>query len=312
MKTFRFSILILAWVAWMPLAQAQTTYTATNTADVFLATGSTGNPAGSDLTALNFGGAGTLVVASASSVKGEFQSVIRFDLAGAPRLFDTTYGTNNWSIDTISLELASNYGTAGVQPNNSVFGVISGGQFVIEWLSDDDWAEGTGTPNLPSTDGISFNSLPDLLSNPHEILSTNTYAPPGNNIHVTWPLPLNAHLVPDISSGGIVSLRFYAADDKVNYLFNSAFFGRGNEPLIHVTASSTLPPRIVSGVVIDTGFQITATGAPNGQYHIQTTAALAPADWQTLESVTADAEGHIQYRDLMSPGKIQQFYRLAR
>ena len=102
-------------------AKAQVTYTGTDYADAFLATGSPNNPDGADLTGLNFGGAGTLVVAPASSVKGEFQSVIKFNLANAVALFNTNYGAGNWNITGISLELTSNYGTGGVQPNNAIF-----------------------------------------------------------------------------------------------------------------------------------------------------------------------------------------------
>jgi len=184
------------------LAEAQVTYTITNYADAFLATGSPANPAGADLTGLNFGGAGTLVVAPASSVKGEFQSVIKFNLSNGIALFNTTYGTNNWTVGAVSLELRSNYGMDGVQPNNPIFNVISGGQFVIEWLSDDDWVEGTGNPNLPTTDGVTYDSLPTLLMGPHEILGTNTYSPPGIDVPVTWMLPLSPNLVADIAAGG--------------------------------------------------------------------------------------------------------------
>jgi len=85
----------------------------------------------------NFGGAGTLVVAPPSSLKGEFQSLLRFDFTNAPGLFNTNFGTNNWIITNASLELTSDYGVEGVQPNNPMFDVISGGRFVIEWLTDD-------------------------------------------------------------------------------------------------------------------------------------------------------------------------------
>ena len=175
------------------LAEAQVTYTVTNNADAFLATGSPANPEGSNLTGLNFGGAGTLVIAPASSVKGEFQSVIKFNLSNGIALFNTTYGINNWTVGGVTLELTSNYGVGGVQPNNPIFNVISGGQFVIEWLSNDDWVEGTGNPNLPTTDGVTYDSLPSLLMGPHEILCTNTYTPPGVNVPVTWTLPLSTN-----------------------------------------------------------------------------------------------------------------------
>ena len=198
------------------ISKAQVVYTGTDYADAFLATGSPNNPEGADLTGLNFGGAGTLVVAPAASVKGEFQSVIEFNLSNAVALFNTNYGAGNWTITNISLELTSNYGTSNVQPNNAIFPVISGGNFVIEWLSNDGWVEGTGTPNLPTTDGVTYDSLPDLLSGAHEILCTNTYSPPGNNVPVTYTLPLDTNLVADVSGGGDVTFLFYAATTRLD------------------------------------------------------------------------------------------------
>ena len=91
-------------------ARAQVTYTSTTDADAFLATGSPNNPEGPDLTDLNFGGAGILVVAPPGSLKGEFQSVLRFNAAGAVSLFNSNYGTNGWVITAITMTLTSNYG----------------------------------------------------------------------------------------------------------------------------------------------------------------------------------------------------------
>ena len=202
-------------------AGAQVTNTAMSTDDAFLLTGSPNYQDGADLTGLNFGGAGTLAVAPASSAKGEFQSVIKFDLAAGVALFNSTYGSNNWSITGVELELTSNYGVAGLQPNNPIFNSISRGQFVIEWLADDDWVEGTGTPSAPTTDGVTHNSLPMLLAATREALCTNSYTPPGNNVPVSWPLPLTTNLLADLAAGGKVTFRFYAANSQVGYLFNS-------------------------------------------------------------------------------------------
>ena len=63
-------------------AHAQTTYSTTTVADAFLTTGSTNNPDG-EVSNLNFGAAGTMAVAPANAIKGEFQSVARFDFSAA-------------------------------------------------------------------------------------------------------------------------------------------------------------------------------------------------------------------------------------
>ncbi len=69
-----------------------------------------------------------------------------------------------------------------------------------------------------------------------ETLGTYTYVPPGQNVHLTWNLPLTENLLADVSTGDDLSFRLYAADDSINYLFNSHNYGRGNEPYIHITA----------------------------------------------------------------------------
>lgn len=292
-------------------AQAQVTYTTAALADAFLATGSAGNPAGTNLTSLNFGAAGILVIAPAASVKGEFQSVIKFDLSGATNLFNAAYGTNYWTVDSISLQLTSNYGVGGVQPDNSLFPTISGGQFVIEWLSNDNWVEGTGTPKQPTNDGVTYDSIPGLLSGAHEILCTNVYSPPGNNVPVIYTLPTHTNLVNNVRQGGGVSFLFYAADDQIAYLFNAYNFGGSNEPLIHVTANK---PRlkILSGYLTNSSFHLTGQGAVNGQYQIQASTNLASTNWQILGAVTADNSGMIKFDDTAATNHPQRFYRISR
>jgi len=287
---------------------AQVTNSSMAIADAFLCTGSANYQGGADLTGLNFGAAGTLVIASASLTAGEFQNVIKFNLVAGVAQFNSVYGSNHWSITGITLDLASNYGNAGVQPNNPIFPVISGGQFVIEWLSDDDWVEGNGTPNLPTTDGVCYDSLPTLLAQPREILCTNIYSPPGNNIHVFWPLPLATNLVTDISGGGDVTFRFYAADNQIGYLFNSYKYGRGNEPYIQVVAAPLLT--ILSGTFINGGFQLTGIGNNNAVYQIQASTNLATTNWLTIGTAIADGSGKILFNDsnAMMP---HRFYRLS-
>lgn len=295
-------------VSSLSLAEGQVTNRTMDTEDAFLCTGSPNYENGADLSGLNFGAAGTLVIAPASSAKGIFESVILFNLAAGVAQFNAAYGSNHWSITGVTLDLASNYGVSGVQPNNPIFNVIAGGQFAIEWLSDSNWVEGTGTPNLPTTDGISYNSLPALLTPPCEILCTNTYVPPGNNVRVLWPLPLSTNLVGNIRSGGNVSLLFFAADAQVNYLFNSYKYGRGNEPYLQVVASPWLT--LVGGVITNGAFQLTGSGAANGLYRVQTATNLATTKWLTLGPVTADANGAIQYVDTNALAP-QRFYRLS-
>lgn len=289
------------------LSQAQIIYSNTTVADAFLATGSADNPDG-DVADLNFGAAGTMAVSPATADKGEFQSVARFDFSGAVALFNPAYGTNGWKVTGISLTLTSNYGTAGVQPNNAIFNIISGGNFVIDWISDNDWAEGTGTPNLPTQDGVTFDSLPELTAGPLDILCTNTYSPPGNNVPITYPLPLDTNLVAEIESGGQGSFLFYAADNNINYLFNSKEYGRGNQPLINITASPLL--EILSGYFTNGVFHLTGQGGADFQYQVQSNTNLATANWDTIGTVTAGTNGVIEFDDTTATNQ-QRFYRMV-
>jgi hypothetical protein len=228
------------------LARGDTTFTInTTTADAFLATGSPANPVGTNLTSLNFGGAGTLAIAPASSTKGEFDSVIQFDTAAAISQFNTTYGIGNWEITSLTLSLASNFGVQGVQPNNPIFNTINAGRFGIDWLGYDNWVEGTGSgmgsPGYPSNSSVSFNSIPTLFSAGSVSLGTYTYTPPGNNVYLSYSLPLANNLVSDAAAGGDVSLYFFAADDQVSYLFNSRSFA-SNHPELTLTAIAVPEP----------------------------------------------------------------------
>ena len=221
--------------------KADTSYTVNNTtADAFLASGSAANPLGSDLTSVNFGGAGTLAIAPASATKGEYDSIIKFNLAGAVSQFNTTYGAGNWRVSGLTLSLASNFGTQGAQPNNANFNTINAGSFGIDWLPYVGWTEGTGsgngTPGYPNNSFVSFNSISTLFSAGDDSLGTFTYTPPGNNVYANYALPLDSSLVSDATAGGDVSLYFYAADNQVNYLFNARSYAQ-NHPQITITAA---------------------------------------------------------------------------
>jgi len=229
-----------------PALRADTSFTINNTvADAFLASGSPGNPVGTNLTSLNFGSAGTLAIAPAGSTKGEFDSVIQFNTAAAVSQFNTTYGAGNWHITGVQLSLASNFGTQGAQPPNLIFNSINGGMFGIDWLANNSWVEGSGGgmggPGYPGNSSVSFNSIPSLLSAGYDPLGTFQYTPPGNNVYENYQLNLDGNLVSSVAAGGAVSLYFYAADNQVSYLFNSKEFG-SNHPELTITAAAVPEP----------------------------------------------------------------------
>ena len=223
-------------VAHPSLGHADTVYMTTPTGDAFLAAGSPTNPVGSDLTGLNFGGTGNLAVSPASSAKGEFDSVIKFNLAGAVTQFNSAYGAGNWQVTGLSLSLNSNFGTQGAQPGNVLFNSANGGNFNIQWLSNDSWVEGTnggtGGPGFPTTTAVSFQSIPSLLSGPTASLGTFLYTLPGNNVYVTYNLPLNSNLVNDVSAGQDLSL-FSHSSGQPDRLFDGSQERWHNQSAIH-------------------------------------------------------------------------------
>lgn len=292
-------------------AGAQVTNSVMASADAFVCTGSVNYESGADLTGLNFGDAGTLAIAPANAVKGEFRSVLRFSLTNVVSQFNTNFGPGQWTITGLTLKLTSNYGVGGVTPNNPIFNPINGGQFVIEWMADDGWVEGSGNPSQPTTDGITYAELPGYLAAPHVPLCTNTYTPPGNNIPVYWTLPLQTNLVADVQAGGAVSFYFYAADTQVGYLFNSYKYGRGNEPYLQVVATSRpVTLRLVSGGFTNGVFRLTGVAGASMTCQLQANTNLATANWVTLGALTADTNGLVQFDDA-SATNAARYYRLT-
>lgn len=196
------------------------------TADAFVTSG----PLTNDLTANNYGGGGALAVSAAGLAKGEFQSVLSFDMSSAKSSFDNLYGAGLWTLQSVTLQL-----TAG-SPNNAIFNANSAGSFGVSWMHSDDWTEGTGTPNAPKTTGITFSSLQADFANPStdETLGTFGYDGSGSGARV-YTLNLPSGFASDILAGDLVSLRLWAADSTVSYFFDSRSFGNaGSRPLLSI------------------------------------------------------------------------------
>jgi len=132
--------------------------------DAFVTTGPSGNLSGN-----NYGGAGALSVAAPGLSKGEFQSVLQFDLSGAVTSFNTQFGAGQWNIQSITLSLTA------TSPNNAIFNSSAAGQFGISWMQNDSWTEGTGTPAAPTTTGITYSSLPSYTGAGDESLGTFSF-----------------------------------------------------------------------------------------------------------------------------------------
>lgn len=209
-----------------PAPAATVTTSASPTADTFVTTGSGTNNLSGD----NFGAAGALSVAAPGKPGGEFQSLLRFDLSSARSTFDAAFGPGNWAVQSAALRLTA------ASPNNALFNATAAGDFGVSLMASNAWAEGTGTPNNPTADGVTYNSLSSYSSASDPSLGTFAFggATSGSS---TYSLGLPAAFTTDVTSGGLASLRLSAADSSVSYLFNSRTFGTTSaRPVLTVTA----------------------------------------------------------------------------
>ena len=187
--------------------------------------------------AQNYGGGGAVSVSGAAAVNGAgqqnglFDALLRFPLGSAVSSFDTTFGAGNWAISAVTLRL-----TEVAAPNNAIFnrGV---GMLNIAWLADDGWAEGTGTPATPTTDGVTWNNLPSLTPVGGTV-GLGTFANAGQNGTLSFSLPLTDLMFPnDLGSGSSASLLLSAANDSIGFTFNSRTFATASvRPVLEVTA----------------------------------------------------------------------------
>ena len=69
----------------------------------------------------NYGGAGAFAISAIGLPKGEFQSLLKFDLATAKASFDTTFGSGNWTLDGATLQLTA------ANPGNALFNASAAG-----------------------------------------------------------------------------------------------------------------------------------------------------------------------------------------
>ena len=198
-------------MVWVTICSGQGLFTSEPIADAFVTPGATGS-----LSSSNFGAAGSLAVAAGDLPQGQFQSVIQYNLSGDLNAFNTEFGAGNWTVQSVTLTLtASPHG-------NAIFNAVSAGSFGISLMQNNSWVEGTGTGGAPTSDGISFNSLANTYINNSIDQTLGTFSFAGNTGGAnSYSLILSSGLIADIVGGDDLSLRLFAADNNVSYLFNS-------------------------------------------------------------------------------------------
>src|SRR5436305_5750530 len=113
-------LFIVAGLILLPVVMSGASFSLNPISDAFVTTG----PA-NDLTGNNYGGAGALSVAAPGSAKGEFKSVLQFDLSGARSSFDSSFGAGQWNLQSVSLRLSA------ASPLNGIVNASAAGQFNI-------------------------------------------------------------------------------------------------------------------------------------------------------------------------------------
>ncbi|PWU12979.1 MAG: hypothetical protein C5B50_20260 [Verrucomicrobia bacterium] len=213
----------------------------------------------------NYGGAGALSVAGPSAVNGSgvtngvFDSFIRFNTGAMVTNFNALYGTNNWVITAAKLQV-----TEMGAPPNAVFNRGVGG-FEIRWIVNDNWIEGTGTPNAPTTNGVAYKDETSLLNSQTDV-SLGTFTNAGIDTTLSFQLTLPPAFIQDASAGGEVGLYWKAIDPRIGFTVDSRSFGTASAlPYLEISA---LPAPGISSIELSGADVILSgtNGAAGGTY----------------------------------------------
>jgi hypothetical protein len=219
-------IIAIAIACSIPDSARAAAFSTNSLIDAFVTTGPNGNLSGN-----NYGSAGALGISAPGLPKGEFQSVLQFDSAGALATFNSQFGIGQWSVQSVSLQLTA------TPTNNGIFNATAAGLFQVFWMQNNSWTEGTGTPTSPGGTGITFTSLQNTFIGAGD-QSLGTFSFDGSSSGAaSYTLNLTPGFSAQILAGNDISLRLAAADSSASYLFNSRNFGTAaNRPLITITA----------------------------------------------------------------------------
>ncbi|HUJ71242.1 MAG TPA: hypothetical protein VLZ30_03305 [Verrucomicrobiae bacterium] len=256
----------------------------------------------------NYGGAGALSISGPLAMnaigqqEGLLDSFMRFDAATAVSNFNGSLGPGQWAIVRATLNLFEQGA-----PNNAIFnrGV---GPFEVRWITNDSWAEGTGNPNAPTTDGTVWNDEPSILnSNADE--SLGTFINGGTDGVVRLTLAMASGFASDVSTGGLVSFYVTATTNSlVGFTFHSHNFVDSNEwPFVEIAAAPI--PRITSLTIVGSEVRIAFTTGTNLSYVVEYNTNLVSASWNALTNMTGSGNS----MTAIDPGATamsRRFYRV--
>lgn len=243
-------------------------------------------------TGSNYGGAGALSVSGATATNalgvanGVFDSFIRFNTAALVTSFNSAFGTNNWVVNGARLRV-----TETAAPSNALFN-RGKGALEVRWIANDNWIEGTGNPNTPTTTGITYNDEPTLLNIATDV-SLGTFTNAGVNGAASFALALPSAFVNDLTAGGEVGLFLTAVDSGIGFTFNSRTFGTASaQPYLEISAVPQ--PEIAAIALSGADVVLTANnGATNTTYYTlsSTNLTLPREQWTPVATNELSAAG---------------------
>ena len=257
----------------------------------------------------NFGGAGALSVAGSIATniigqqEGLLDSFLRFDVSSVVSNFNSSFGVGQWAISRVILNV-----TEQTDVNNTIFngGV---GQFEIRWIATNSWTEGSGKPNAPTTDGITWNDEPSLLKSNLD-KSIGMFFNGGTNGVVRLPLGASNSFVSNLSTGSLVSLYLTATTNStIGFTFHSRNFVDPTQwPFLEITAVPV--SRIISLVIVGSDVKISFATTNSSTYSVQYNNDLTTTNWSVLTNVTG--AGNIPtVTDIGAATLPKRFYRVG-
>ena len=242
--------------------------------------------------ASNYGGAGALSISGTNATvnnptNGAFDSFISFNTAAVVTRFNAAFGTGNWVVTSATLNITRN-----LNPGNPVFNYGTG-SFAIRWIANDTWIEGTGTPMVPTTNGITYGEEPAYL-NPGTDVSLGIFSFTGGT-NMSFPLGLPASFVASIQAGAEVGLFMTAIDTNVGFVFYSRQFAGNPSVLPSLVVSATAQPGISAISLSGTNLALSATnGVAGGTYYVLTSTNLAAPlnQWTSIDTNVLGSGGN--------------------
>ncbi len=256
----------------------------------------------------NYGGAGALSVSGPIATNaigqqgGLLDTFMRFDVTSAVSNFNGAFGVGKWVVISAVLDL-----TEQGDPLNTIFnqGV---GPFEVQWIPDNSWAEGTGNPNNPTTDGIVWNDEPSVLnSNVDELLGT--FVNGGTNGLVRLGLGMPSGFVTAVSTGGLVSFYMTApTNSPVGFTFHSHNFVDSTQwPFLEVAAVQM--PQITSLLITGNDVKIVFATSINLTNAVEFSSNLASNSWSARTNIVG-AGGTATVTDPGAAALPKRFYRV--